>query len=86
MLVFLARAVEFDPKLVRARACFKRWGYECTTLIAYRANRLACEPTMSLREICRPGAEFYPTTKQFVARNPAGRHVGIYVGWSQNSI
>jgi hypothetical protein len=86
-LIFLARAVEFDPKLVKAGACPKRWGYECTTLTAvYRANSIDCEPTMSLQEVCRPGAEFYPTTKQFVTRNPAGRQVGIYVGWSQNSI
>lgn len=87
MLVFLARAVEFNPKPVKASACPKRWGYECTTLIAAdRANRIDCEPTMSFREVCRPGTEFYPTTKQFVTRNPAGGRVGIYVGWSQNGI
>jgi hypothetical protein len=74
MLVFLARAIEFDPKPVRARACPKRWGCEYTTLIAaHRANRIDCEPTMSLRKVSRPGAEFHPTTKQFVTRNPAGR-------------
>lgn len=39
MLVFLARAIEFDPKPVRARVCPKRRGCECTTLIvAYRAT------------------------------------------------